>query len=201
MPPFRMYLHAGIALLLYSANIASGDSLTSEERARVRLAAAARYSTEPAGLRYLDSLGIHYVLNDDAVHFDTQYGRLWFEPHDIHVGTLDALPLGNDVAWVRIGKTNSDDSEKMIQDWAAHMALPFLKDGYAQVERKIEPTRYGGYTSLTWEKSDMYCRIYFERSRVQGTYNSTFTVCTYFFEVGSKQRKSACESQQYGGPR
>ena len=182
---------AAVFMLTVAVAAAAGSEPTADTRTGIH--------AESPDLRALDSLGTYYLNNATTVLFETPSGPMVFSPEDIRVATLDSEPHGSNVAWVRIGKTESTDSGLLIKDWSLRAMAALWTDGYRALPVQSGEAEYGPFGIFTYEKGDMYFRFYTESIRVQGTYGRTSVVRTFYFERGCKSRRDRFDAQQYGG--
>jgi len=141
----------------------------------------------------LDELYNKYV-KSNGEEFLTTKGNIKFYKSDIE---FVITPSINKVASIRIGKEESSENSALIKSFLEESVQSKIKQGYKLVSTDIKPTDYGQYTRKYYAKADSYFITYYQYTRYQGTYNSTYFRYRYYVEIGSKSRKEKFEKEQF----
>lgn len=141
----------------------------------------------------LDELYKKYRYNRNE-SFNTSKGEIIFSSGDF---SFLNVPSTGDVAYIRIGKEQSFENSALINAFLEESAKSKIKQGYRLVSNKEYPADYGSYRVKTYSKGDSYFLTYYQYTRNQGTYNSTYLSYKYYIEIGSEKRKEQFENEQF----
>ena len=131
---------------------------------------------------------------DRSESFYTSKGTISFRTYNIRFMNV---PSTNEIASIRIGKEDSDEKSALIKAFLDEAADSKRKQGYVLTSNKEVPTDYGSYRIKTYTKGDGYFTTYYEYTRYQGTYNSTYLRYNYYIEIGSKSRSKQFKTEQF----
>lgn len=141
----------------------------------------------------LDELYSKYKKNRTE-SFYTSKGRIAFLLNDFSFLTV---PSTREVAYIRIGKENSSENSALINAFLDESAKSKIKQGYRLISNKTYPADYGKYKIKKYKKGDSYFLTFYQFTRHQGTYNSTYFRYKYYIEIGSTKRKEQFENEQF----
>lgn len=141
----------------------------------------------------LDELYKKYK-NNRSESFHTSKGRISFSSYNF---SFLKVPSTGDVAYIRIGKEESSENSALIKAFLEESAKSKTKQGYRLVSNKEYPSDYGTYRVKKYSKEDSYFITYYQYTRYQGTYNSTYFRYKYYIEIGSTKRKQQFENEQF----
>lgn len=126
--------------------------------------------------------------------FNTSQGALSFQKGHF---TFAYLPSSRKLAWIKIGKKDSNENSELIKAWLNEAESAKIRLGYEEIYRTTKSADYGEYTEALFQKDDMYFKTFLQHQRVQGTYNRHSLQYTYYVETGSDARKQQYELEQY----
>lgn len=128
------------------------------------------------------------------VSFNTSQGSIDFQKRQF---TFAYIPSSNILAWLKIGKDDSQENSELIKAWLNEAERAKIKMGYTRQYRKTKPSDYGEYTESLYRKGDMYFKTFIQYQRVQGTYGRHSLEYSYYVEIGSDLRRQKYELEQY----
>jgi hypothetical protein len=128
------------------------------------------------------------------VSFNTSQGLIEFQKRQF---TFAYIPSSNILAWLKIGKDDSQENSELIKAWLNEAERAKIKMGYTRQYRKTKPSDYGEYTESLYRKGDMYFKTFIQYQRVQGTYGRHSLEYSYYVEIGSDLRRQKYELEQY----
>lgn len=126
--------------------------------------------------------------------FKTEKGTISFTSSNY---SFAIIPSNNLIAWMKLGKNNSNLNSELIKAWLEESEDIKLKQGYRLVSNRTYDSDYGETTEKLFRNGDMYFKTYLQYQRVQGTYGRHSLQYTFHVEVGSTSRKDRYQLEQY----
>jgi hypothetical protein len=191
----------GIAKAKAIDSLQAEATAMSRELAELRRQKALQVAASLPGQIDVDSLQAYYEAKSrtqsiGAIYesFDTENGKISFYGSDVSVVTI---PSTRQMAWVRIGKTNSRENAELIKAWLSESCRSRERQGFLKIQSTSKATDYGEATQKQYRKGDLFFETYYEHARNQGTYNSKYLTYTYYVQVGSEARRRQYMAEQY----
>jgi hypothetical protein len=126
--------------------------------------------------------------------FKTEKGTISFTSSNY---SFAIIPSNNLVAWMKLGKNDSNLNSELIKAWLEESEDIKLKQDYRLVSNRTYDSDYGETTEKLFRNGDMYFKTYLQYQRVQGTYGRHSLQYTFHVEVGSTSRKERYQLEQY----